>query len=289
MLLLLLAGMIGQQDADPMQQVEYVRLSYKANKDAFAFGTFRFEYTIGVSTSRSDSESGVFTESIQEDGFYVFDGKNARYELTADPKAVAAVTRWIGERSRTSIAFIFRMLTDGKVTFLDALHADRAGTILINQPVIFRGARAYHQRFDFPLSLGIDSTRSNDLFWNLTRLKKGEVSLAEFDPDSRLNGHQVCKISLDYKDGKYTYWVQPESRFGAPSRPGPLQSKRLGYHQRLQRSDSCTECGLAPPPNVTHSRKWRLGQPARCHGHRGPTQTPEHRVPARFPRTVSPV
>ena len=71
---------------DAAQQVEFLRLSYRANKDAFAYGSFHFEYTRGKCSSLKDAEAGNFTTAFREDGFYVFDGDNARYDLIADPK-----------------------------------------------------------------------------------------------------------------------------------------------------------------------------------------------------------
>ncbi len=72
MLFLILAGMIGYQPSDPMQQVEYLRLSYKANKDQFLYGSFRFEFTRGLSASLSDAETGVFSKAFEETGLLVF-------------------------------------------------------------------------------------------------------------------------------------------------------------------------------------------------------------------------
>ena len=207
MLILILAAIIGQPADDPMQQIEYLRLSYKNNKDKFSFGEFRFDYTIGVAGSRSDAEAGVFTSSVQEEGFYIFDGENARYELVAEPKAIAAVTKWLDDRRNTSMAMVFRMLTDGKVTFLDQVHTNRKGTVLIHQPEIFQGTGVYRERFDFPLFLGSDSERPYDLFSNLAWIKEGSASLAELDLDSHLDGHKVCKVSFNYKEGRCTYWL----------------------------------------------------------------------------------
>lgn len=207
MLILLLAGMLGCQADDPARQVEYVRLSYKANKDAFAFGTFRFKCTRATCVSLEDAKSEVYSRSITEDGFYAFDGQNARFELTAEPKDVAAVTKWIDEHRSSTLASTFRMLTDGKVTFMDLLHLNRAGTVLLHQPQIFPDTVFYRQTFEFPLFLGDDSARPYDLFSSLTLIKEGKVSLAELDLDARMDGVKVCKISFNHKSGKRTYWV----------------------------------------------------------------------------------
>jgi hypothetical protein len=211
--LLLLAGILGAQAGDPMSQIDYMRLSYKANKQSFAFGSFRFEYTIGVSANATDAESGIYQQSIKEDGLYIFDGKNARYELTASPKDILAVTRWIDpdrdstRRKSMSLANTFRMLTDGKVTFMDSTGVGRAGAPLPHLPQISADIRLYRSSFEFPLYIGDESGRPYDLFGDLTTIKDGKASLAELDLDARLNGLKVCKVSYTYKDGTKTYWV----------------------------------------------------------------------------------
>ena len=75
MIFVLVAGILGFQPGDSMQQVEFLRLSYKANKDAFEFGTFRFEFTRGTCASRADAESGVFSRAIKEAGCTSLMGK----------------------------------------------------------------------------------------------------------------------------------------------------------------------------------------------------------------------
>ena len=130
----LLAAMIGFQSDDPAQQIEFIRLSYKANKDAFAFGTFHFEYTRGSCATLSAAESGVFSKAIKEDGLYVFDGKNARYDLVAAPAEIAAVTTRIDDRQTASLAISFRMLTDGEVTLVDFQSLDKSNTVLRHKP-----------------------------------------------------------------------------------------------------------------------------------------------------------
>ena len=113
MILLLLASVVGYQSVGSMEHIEYLRLSFKANKDAFVFGTFHFEYTRGSSASVSDAMAG-FSKSVREDGFFAFEGKNTRYELIADPKGLATLTTRIDERHSSSLASTFRALTDGR-------------------------------------------------------------------------------------------------------------------------------------------------------------------------------
>ena len=52
-----------------------------------------------ASASFADAESEVFAKAFEESGYYVFDGDNARYELVADPKVLAAATKRTGERN----------------------------------------------------------------------------------------------------------------------------------------------------------------------------------------------
>jgi hypothetical protein len=211
MAFLLLAGTVGYQAGDPTEQIEYLRLSFKANKDAFAFGTFRFEYTVGSSASFSDAESGVFSKSVKEDGFFAFERKNARCELIADPKGLETVTTRIDERHASSLALTFRTLTDGKATLLDLIMLDERRKTLRHGPAteIYPGSSMFYNDayFKFPLLLGTDEARPFDLFSDLNEIKNGNSSLGALDFESDLNGLKVCKLSLRYKEGERTYWI----------------------------------------------------------------------------------
>ena len=205
MLFLFIAGMIGYQEGSPTEQVEYLRLAYKANKDAFTFGTFRFEFTRGKSASLSDAEAGVFSKSVREDGFFAFDGKNARYELIADPRGLVSVTTRIDERKGSSLASTSRTLTDGNATLLDLLALDEAGTSLRHgRAEIYKGSSLFYDDvfFQFPLLLGTDVARPYDLFRDLTQIKKGTATLEELDFDCHLDGVKVCKIKYRFKEGR---------------------------------------------------------------------------------------
>ncbi len=203
-----LAAVVGYQDDSQVQQIDYVRMAYKANKEAFKFGTFEFEYTVGVSASASDARAGVFRRSIKEAGLYIFDGKNGRYELTADPKDIAAVTEWKDRRPVSSLGKRFRMLTDGSVTFVDSIHmVDRADKTVKHQPIIVQGTERFFKSFDFPLFIGDNGDRPYDLFSNLTAIKDGRATLVDLVPNLDLDGNPVCKVTFAYEEGKCTYWV----------------------------------------------------------------------------------
>jgi hypothetical protein len=210
MILLLLATIAGNQAGGQTEQLEFLRLACKANRDAFAFGTFRFEYTRGSSANAKDAAAGVFSKAVREAGFYAFDGKNARYELIADPKGLATVTTRVNDRISSSLASTFRALTDGEATLLDFLRLDESNTALIHDnaevypgPSLFYGSA----RYQFPLLLGSDEPRAFDLLHNLNEIKNGKSSVAELDFDSDLDGLKVCKLSLRYQGGKCTYWI----------------------------------------------------------------------------------
>jgi hypothetical protein len=153
MFFLFLAGMVGFQSDDSTQKIDFLRLSYKANKDAFAFGTFRFEYTRGRAASRPEAESEVFSQAIKEDGMYVFNGKNAGYDLLAEPGDLAAVTTRINDRLSGSFAKVFRALTDGEVTFLDLLSLDKENKFSHHAPEMYPGTEIFYSDgfFEFPL------------------------------------------------------------------------------------------------------------------------------------------
>ncbi len=207
--LLVLGGMLCYQTDDSAQQLEFLRLSYRANKDAFAYGSFRFEFTKGSSASFSDAESEVFTRSFREDGLYAFDGGDARYDLIADPKDLAAATKRISDHRRSAFIRAFRSVTDGKLTLRDNLETDQTNTSLRHSPIIFPGTDTFYKSgaFEFPLYLGDNCHTDPDLFQDLTSVQDGKVSLAELDMDSRLDEVKVCKFSFTWADGKRTYWI----------------------------------------------------------------------------------
>lgn len=210
MFLIMLAAILADPPDDSKQQIEYLRFSYKANRDKFEFGTFRFDYTRGSSASPSDAESGVFSRSFEEHGSYVFDGNNARYELIADPQVLAAATKRIDERRSSASLSAFRMLTDGKVTFIDNLFPDQSGASLKHNPIIVQGVTRFYASgfFEFPLYLGDHSGTSDcNLFTDLTAIKDGKVTLADLDMDAHLDGAKVCKFSFTWRDGQRTYWI----------------------------------------------------------------------------------
>ncbi|MGC8641241.1 MAG: hypothetical protein ACP5XB_15345 [Isosphaeraceae bacterium] len=205
--LLILAAVLGHEPADRMQQIDFLRLSYKANKDAFAYGTFRFEYTKGSCASVSDAEAGVFTRSFKENGLLIFDGQNFRYELVPRPEVLAAATRRVGDHGISRYIMAFRMVTDGKATLHDRLSPDETKTALNHIVWIDPGTELLRSDFLFPLYLGDDSPRAADPFTELTEFKNGKVSLAELDFDSRLDGRKVCKFSVTWSNGKISFWI----------------------------------------------------------------------------------
>ncbi len=197
------------QPAGSTEQLDFLRLSFRANKDAFAFGTFRFQYTRGRCATLADAEAGVFSKSIIEDGLYVVDGKNERYDLLADPTALAAVTTLIAKDRVSSTAVVFRALTDGEVTLLDRLWLGESGGFSSRSPEIYPGTRIFcsDAYFHFPLSLGNCDKTTGDLFAELTLVKEGKCTLTELDFDSLLDDLPVCKLSFTYPAGKYMYWI----------------------------------------------------------------------------------
>jgi hypothetical protein len=215
MYLLLFAASIGLQPGDSMQRVDFLRLSYKANKEAFAFGTFHFEFTRGSSASPSDAEAGVFSKAIREDGLYIFDGKNGRYELIAEPKELAAMTTRVNERKTVSLARTFRALTDGKATLVDFLVLNESSTSFYHRPEIYADPSMFHEEsfFKFPLWLGDDDGHPMDLFRDLTAIRDGRATLIDLDTESSLEGIKVCKLSFAFAEGKCTYWIDMSRGF----------------------------------------------------------------------------
>ncbi len=203
MLALSLAAALCCQNDDRAQQLDYLGLSYKANKDAFAYGSFHFEFTRGLSASLADAEAEVFSQAFKEDGFYAFDGKNARYDLVAEPGVLGAATTW------TSLTMAYRLLTDGKVTLRDNMQPYHKNTTFLHGLMLSPGTDAFykHDTFEFPLWIGDRGGGAYDLFQDLTWVKDGKVTLAGLDMDSRLGDRKVCKFSYTWKDGKRTFWI----------------------------------------------------------------------------------
>jgi hypothetical protein len=208
MLLVLLAGLITEvQPEDRAQQAEFLRLSYKANTDAFLFGSFRFEFTRGSAASLADAEAGRMQKAAKADGFYVFDERNARYELEMDVATMAS-TMGKDKRGLSTWAPIFRMLTDRKVTLLDTVNLmDPSSNSFHHQAQIFPGIDIVAHQCDFPLNIGNLDWRTFDLYSDLTRIKDGAVTLDELDPHSSVGDNPVYKVVLAFKGGKRTYWI----------------------------------------------------------------------------------
>ena len=156
MILLVLVAVAGLQPPEVSdQQIEFLRLSYKSNKDAFTFGTFHFDYTRGACASPTDAEAGVFTRAVNERGLYLFDGTNARYELIADPKDLAAATTWIGERKRSSLAGAYRTLTDGKERSSTTSRLTSLTRISFIVPISTRGQSCFTRKRSFNFHYGL--------------------------------------------------------------------------------------------------------------------------------------
>jgi hypothetical protein len=216
LILFLLAGTLGQQPDGSTQQLDFLRLSSKANKDSFGYGTFRFQYTRGFSTNLADAEKEVFARAFEEAGYYAFEGENGRYETVAEPTVLAAATTRTGELRSSSLIRSFRSLTDGKSTLVDTHFPDETGTRLNHGLIMSAGTGPFYGSgsFDFPLYLGDNGKGGDDydLFKYLTAAKDGKAPGFELDMDSQLDAMKVARFVYPRKDGKgkYTYWVDIE-------------------------------------------------------------------------------
>ena len=65
----------------------------------------------------------------------------------------------------------------------------------------------YTACYQFPLLLGTEEPRPYDLFRDLTEVRNGNSSLEEIDFDSHLDSLKVCKLSIRYKEGRCTCWI----------------------------------------------------------------------------------
>jgi hypothetical protein len=234
---LLLATIVAMQAVPPNSDTEYVRLLYKSNKDSFQFGKFRFAYRRGSCASAAEAEAGVFSRFAEMEGFYAFDGTNARYEKVAKAVDLAAATKKISANKTSSILASFRMLTNGKVTFMDSLTADEITRAIRHKATISKDPVAFDRKLEFPLYLGNKAPHAYDLFHALTEVKEGRASLDQFEIDSLLGERKVNKLTIDYKNAKVTYWIDLE-RGGIPLRivqePAGQGTKSLIVQERLQ-------------------------------------------------------
>ena len=144
------------------------------------------------------------------EGFYAFDGTNARYEIVAKPEDLAAATKKVGERRTISSLSSYRMLTDGNVTFMDLLTPEDGGKVLHHKATIFRDVVPFNRKFDFPLYIGNKAPQVFDLFSALMEVKDGAASLDQFETNSLLGEIKVSKFTIDYKNARVTYWVDLE-------------------------------------------------------------------------------
>ncbi len=206
---LILLATIGFQRSEAMEQVDLLRTSFKANRDAFAFGTFHFEYTTATCKGPADAEAEVFSKSITEDGLYAFDGTNARYDLLAEPAALAAVTIRLDKNRTSTFAMVVRMLTNGEATLFDRLFLDDSNNTFYRRPHIEAGTTTFCNGayFQFPLLIGSCDKGGGDLYRDLSALKDGQYTLTSLDFDSELDGVKVCKLSYTTKGGNTTYWI----------------------------------------------------------------------------------
>ncbi len=67
-------------DEQRLSEFTALAISHQANKEAFRFGTFKFEYTSGASRGYEDALAGRFSIAYTGQGLYIFDGKNSRFE-----------------------------------------------------------------------------------------------------------------------------------------------------------------------------------------------------------------
>jgi hypothetical protein len=189
------------------EQFRSVALSYRGNKEAFRFGTVRFEHTKGSSESNDEALAGRFSNASVASGLYVFDGRNSRYEVDYSPEEVARVTTKVSETESRSPLSPVRMLCDGEVTLMDLPFLKAGSRVFAHNPMIHQGTLLFARHFDFPLTIGQAGSGPLDLYGELASLEAGKCSIKEFVSHARLGSADVCKVVLGYGSGERNYWI----------------------------------------------------------------------------------
>lgn len=211
-LFLLMIGCVqggGMPEAGARDELRHIEVAYRANRAAFPFGAFRFDYIEGSAPSVEDARAGRLPHASTARGFYAFDGTNARFEIVHDTQEMERKTWKVGENRARSSLLSFRGLTDGRVALIDYMAFDKDERILKHMTQI-GPVSEFLQLFEFPLSLGLPDDRRNNLAINIEQHLKGEIGLLAYEARRPFEGHEVAYIEFQAKGGTKAYWVDLE-------------------------------------------------------------------------------
>lgn len=210
--LALVAALVVQPGPTPPErlelrkQLEHIRNTYIANRGAFPFGTFRFDYMVGAAENEKDARAGRMRHESTARGLYVFNGSNARYEVVFSEEDLRRATRKIGEGKHSSSLHCFRSLTDGQVTLLDTITAKEQSDQLRHSPRILPEVY-FHEYFAFPLGLGDPHFTHFNLARDIDRYLEGKIELKSYEPRGSFEGESVAVVVFKLVAGIRTYWI----------------------------------------------------------------------------------
>jgi hypothetical protein len=212
-------------------ELESLGLACQANREAFRFGTFRFDFITGRASSTEEGAAGKYSADYTGSGFYAFDGKNCRFECLYTLEDLVKSRRKITENEYKSLSPV-RILCDGDSTLADYPLLDEPGTAFSHSAMIHAGTRYFTGRFNFPLWLGQDDLSPTNLSRVAGLVKDGKCTLKELDFRSHLDGAEVCKVVLDFGTGGRTYWIDT-SRGAIPVRIEFTRDSKLTHLEVL--------------------------------------------------------
>ena len=94
---LLASALLGADGGDGGKDyLDYMRITYRANRGVIEYGRFSGEYRQGNATSAEAARAGQMTNLLKASCVYAFDGKNIRNDRVFPERDVLASSRRIG-------------------------------------------------------------------------------------------------------------------------------------------------------------------------------------------------
>lgn len=194
--------------ADAGVTVDAIRTAYKANREALAYGSIRFQYIRGFSTTIEQAVAGRGETPIATEGSHIFDLPHGRTDRINTLEQMATHRRQISETSFATSLDPARALTDGERSLVDRINVTPDGTAILHGVSITPGPEKFYGRVVTPLRLGADRPTAVDLgyYVDLAADKGTGFSLVEVEKDS-LDGVPVVRVGFASGDWRYTFWI----------------------------------------------------------------------------------
>ncbi|MEW4569817.1 hypothetical protein AB1L88_18285 [Tautonia sp. JC769] len=211
MLAPLLAPLVGTLIAlgsDTGVTVDAIRTAYEANREALAYGSIRFQYIRGRSSSIEQAVAGRGENPIATEGSHVFDLPHGRTERINTLEQMATHRRQVSETSFATSLDPARALTDGERSLVHRINVAPDGTGLLHGVSITPGPEQFYGRVVTPLRLGADRPTHLDLgyYIDLAADEATGFSLTGVEEDT-LDGVPVVRVRFASGDWSYTFWI----------------------------------------------------------------------------------